>query len=541
MKKKIIRIKACALIIIMMSLIMTGCRTARQDKKATDTYTQEENSETEKENGGTDNREIENSKTENSETQVNNTRDDVVIYSELVPDTLDQHKSVTVATAIYIRNLYANLYRLDTDGNIIPELAESYSVNDDYTEYTVTLKDGIMFSDGSPITAEDVVYTYRRGMASDVTYYEELKKVEARDEKTVVITLNQPNNEFLNDLTVEYMCVMSKAAIEGGMDVAAHPDITSGAYTVEEWKLGESIVLKANPYYFDGEPDIKTAKIIFTLPEENAYQALKKGEVDYLTAVSIDQVPYLQADDDVELIAYDNFAWNFMMLNEQDSHFADQKVRNAIYYALDLNYIIDTALDGRGTPAPLPVNGSIAGYMEGCNAAEYNLNKAKKCMAESSYPDGFDMTIKVSNDEREKVAGEIGTLLSEIGIRVNIEKEDINQLLSEITKHSYEAAITSYSMSSGTVTHAAPLFHPGDSLNFAASTESEISELLLKASSVDPEKKTELLSKAYQLMKEKNIYIGLYWPTIYDAKSVKLKQKNIVTSEKFIIANMYWE
>lgn len=268
---------------------------------------------------------------------------------------------------------------------------------------------------------------------------------------------------------------------------------------------------------------------------------MKKGEVDYLASVSVDQIPYLQADDDVDLIAYDNFAWNFMMMNENDPHFADQKVRNAIYYALDLKYIIDTALDGRGTPAPVPVNGSIAGYMEGCNDTEFDLIKAKECMAESSYPDGFDMTIKVGSDEWEKVAEEIGTLLSEIGIHITIEKEDLNQLVSEITEHSYETAIVSYSMSSGTVLHAAPLFHPGDSLNFAASTDGEITDLLEKASSVKPEEKEELLSKAYQLMKEKNIYIGLYWPTIYDAKNSKLKQKAPVTSEKFIIANMYWE
>ena len=520
MWKKTTKIMTSILLMVMVSLIAAGCGGMDgQDKKST----------------------ADNKKEENKVSGKKKTRDDVIIYSELVPETLDQHDSVTVATAIYVRNLYANLYRLDTDGNVVPELAENYSVNDDYTEYTITLKKGIQFSDGSPITADDVVYTYRRGMNSEVTYYEELKNVEAKDDQTVVITLNQPNNEFLNDLTVEYMCVMSKDAIENGMDVAGHPDITSGAYTVEQWDKGESILLKANPYYFDGEPAIKTAKIIFKLPAETAYQAMKNKEVDYLTSVSVDQVPYLQADDDVDLIAYDNFAWNFMMLNEEDPRFADQNVRSAIYYALDLNYIIDTALDGRGTPAPIPVNGLIEGYMEGCDDVEFDLNKAKEYMAASAYPEGFDMTIEVNNDEREKVAEAIGTLLSEIGIHVTVEKEEINQLLSNASKHTYEASITSYSMSSGTVAHAAPLFRPGDSLNFAATTDGEIVELLEKASSVEPEKKKEILSKVYQLMEEKNIYIGLYWPTVYDAKNVELKQKEMVTSEKFVIANMYWE
>ena len=516
MKKKVTGILA-GILITAMSLSLIGCGTAGQNAEQSQDSTQAEEAETEKK------------------------RDDVIIYSANVPETLDQHDSVSVATAMYIRNLYANLYRLDADGNIIPELADSYAVNDDYTEYTITLKDGIRFSDGSPITANDVAYTFHRGMDSEVTYYEILKDVTAKDDKTVVITLNQPNNNFLNDLTVEYMCVMSKDAIEGGMDVATHPDITSGAYTVEKWDADESIVLKANPYYFDGEPAIKTAKVIFKLSDESEYQALKNKEVDYLTSVSTDQVMYLQADDDIDLISYDNFAWNILMMNEQNPHFADQNIRNAIYYALDLNYLIDTALDGRGTPAPVPVNASISGYVDGCDTTEYDLKKAKECMAASTYSDGFDVTIKVNNDEREKVAEQIGTMLSEIGIRINIVKEDTNQLISELTEHSYEAALLSYSMSSGTVTHVEPLYRPGDSLNFAANTDSEIADLLVKSSAVKPEEKTEYLSKAYELMKERNDYIGLYWPTVYDAKVSNLKQKAQVTSEKFIIANMYWE
>lgn len=515
MEKKITMIFK-VMITAAMFFLQTGCSVSSSEKKDSGNNTQEKINTKEK-------------------------RDDVVIYSEYVTETLDQHESVSVATAIFIRNLYANLYRLDSSGNVVPELAENYSVNSDYTEYTIRLKDGIQFSDGTPITAEDVAYTYNRGMNSEITYYDELKEVRAEDDKTVDITLNQPNNDFMNDLTVEYMCVMSKKAIEGGMDVAALPNITSGAYSVEKWNPEESIVLKANPYYFDGEPAIKKATVIFKLPKETAYQALKNKDVDYLASVSIDQIPYLQGDDDMQVFSYDNYAWNFLMMNEQDPHFRDQYVRNAIYHALDLDYIIEKALEGRGTAAPLPVNASISGYVEGYDTSEFDLNKAKECMAMSSYPEGFDMTIKVSTDERENVAEVIGTLLSEIGITIKIEKEEQNQLLKEITERSYETAIISYSMSSGTIMHAEPLFRPGSSLNFSGCTDSRIFDLLEKACGVNKQEKNEYLSEAYQQMKDRNDYIGLYWPTVYDAKTDHLKQLSPVTSEKFIIANMYWQ
>ena len=140
-------------------------------------------------------------------------RDDVVIFG-IESETLDQHGSTSVATAIVMRNIYGNLYRRSPDGQIVSKLANSYTVNDDFTSYTFTLKDNLKFSDGSPLSAEDVAYTYNRGIESQVTYYRELEKVVALDEKTVQIDLAVPSALFLDDLTVEYMCIMSKAAIE---------------------------------------------------------------------------------------------------------------------------------------------------------------------------------------------------------------------------------------------------------------------------------------------------------------------------------------
>lgn len=76
-----------------------------------------------------------------------------------------------------MRNIYGNLYRRSPDGQIVSELANSYTVNDDFTSYTFTLKDNLKFSDGSPLSAEDVAYTYNRGIESQATYYRELEKL----------------------------------------------------------------------------------------------------------------------------------------------------------------------------------------------------------------------------------------------------------------------------------------------------------------------------------------------------------------------------
>lgn len=135
--------------------------------------------------------------------------------------------------------------------------------------------------------------------------YDVIKSVKALDKKTVRIVLIEANNTFINDLTVEYMCVMSKAAIERGMDVANLPSVTSGAYTVEKWEKGKSIVLKANPYFVKGEPAIKKARVYFKLPEESVYQAFKNGTIDYVASVPMAEVARFKIDDEAEVLKYD--------------------------------------------------------------------------------------------------------------------------------------------------------------------------------------------------------------------------------------------
>lgn len=471
--------------------------------------------------------------------KVNSVRNDLTLYSRMEPKTLDQHESMEISTALLIRNLYANLYRINSDGQIVPELAENYKVNKDYTEYTFKLKKDIFFSDGTPITAGDAAFTYQRAMDSHIDYYKVLKNVQVLDDRTFVITLHKPNNSFLHDMTVEYMCVMSKAAIEGGMDVANKPTVTSGAYFVEKWDKGNHCIsLKANPHFLNGEAQIKNVIICYKLDKES-YKALLDGTVDYLANVTVNEVPYLRAADEVDLIGFDNYSWNLLTLNQNKPYYADDKVRQAICCALDLNYIIDTALDGLGTPAPIMVNSSIHGYIRGFDTQIYDLKKAKECMKASAYPNGFTMMLEVADEEWYRVGKAIQTQLKEIGIDVVIVRGDLKTLLAHLFAYDYDAIVTSYSMSSGDVSHAIPLFSKGG-LHFSQGDDYEIGEILQRSLAVEEKEKNELLSKAYTLMRQKNSYIGLYWPTVFDAKAANLKLKSPVTSEKYILANMFW-
>ncbi|MDO4489280.1 MAG: ABC transporter substrate-binding protein [Eubacteriales bacterium] len=467
-------------------------------------------------------------------------RTDLRIYSDLEPDTLDQ--DVSVSTSILFRNLYSNLYRINSNNSIVPELAETYTVNEDFTEYTFTIRTDMLFSDGTPITAQDVKFTYERAMAADNDYFIGIESVEAPDDKTVIIKLLEPNNSFLSDMTGEHMAVMSRAAVEGGMDVANCPNITSGAYYVDSWDKENHIIhLKGNPYFNGTGPDITDVTIYYKL-EESIYEALRNGTIDYATNIGNDSedIPYLRVAEGIDLIPYDNCSWNFISLNQLHPQFADDNVRSAIVSALDVNYIISAALSGQGTPAPLMIMPAIAGYLPGFDDSPYDVKKAREYMAASNYPDGFKMKLEIADVSGAAIAEAVKTLLKEIKIDVEIVEEDGNTLVDNALTGNYEAVFLSYSMYSGHVSHAIPLFSNGE-LHISNGDDTEIGDLLQKSLAVNEKERDRLLSEAYTMMREKWSYIGLYWITVHDAKVEKLKLREPITSERYILSNMYWE
>ncbi|MDO4502856.1 MAG: ABC transporter substrate-binding protein [Coriobacteriia bacterium] len=467
-------------------------------------------------------------------------RTDLTLYSDLEPETMDVDESV--ATAVLFRNIYANLYRIDASNQPVPELAEDYSVNKDFTEYTFTLKDDLKFSDGSELTAEDVRYTFKRDMKKGMDYFSAIKNVEAPDKKTVVVTLTEPNNAFLTDVASEHMAVMSKAAIKDGMDVANLPTVTSGAYTVEKWdKKKHTIKLKANPNFLNGEPAIKDVTLLYKL-KGTIYDAMQDGTVDYASNIPNDSVdiPDLKAADGIDLTPYDNCSWNYIALNRNKPQYADDNVRRAIACALDLDYIISSALDGQGTAAPLIITGAISGYLPGYTDSPYDVKKAKEYLAASKYPNGFTMTLEIGDTSGLKVAEAVKTLLKEINIDVKIKEEDGNKLVENALTANYDAVFLSYSMYSGNISHAIPLFGKGD-LHICQGDDSDIESRMKKSLAVGEEERDKLLGEAYTLMREKWPYIGLYWTTVHDAKVANLKLTEPVVSERFSLSNMYWD
>ncbi len=473
-------------------------------------------------------------------------REDVRIQFYEEPPTADIMYDASVSTGILGSNLYAYLFELDENGEPTGALADSWEWNDDYTAVTVTLKDGIKFSDGSEITAEDVVFSMERGKeAGFSTYFSYIDSVTANGDKEVTFTLTQPYTVFLYALTTCYFGIMSKAAVEGGMDVSKAPNVTSGPYYIDAWNMGSDIVLKANEYYYEGEPEIKTADLIFMGDENTALTALQSGDIDFMMSVlglSGSAKTQIEETEGLHTIPFNNTAYTFMSLNHDVEYFADVNVRKAIDCAINREDIILASVDGMATPASIPIQEGLGGYLDGYEATAYDVEKAKEYMAESAYPDGFSFTLLCGTPSWKKVGTTIQAELAEIGITVNIEEQEVGTIVTNITGGNYEAAIISWSNACGDVSNLSPMYDTVEtSMNLANIKDDTIINAMNASSQVTGADREPYLKEAYDAIMDTVPYVSIYWPDGYYAAADGLNMDApIGIIGQFLIKSMSW-
>ncbi|CAM3418643.1 ABC transporter substrate-binding protein [Marinicrinis lubricantis] len=250
----------------------------------------------------------------------------------------------------------STLLKRDDDLNVVNDLAETYEVSSDGKVWTVELRQGVQFSDGEPLTAEDVQFTFETAASSgSVLDLQNLQQVEAVDNDTVRFTLKQAQSTFLDVLITTG--IVPKHAY--GEDYAERP-IGSGPYRLLQWDQGQQLIVEANPLYYGEKPFFQRLTFLF-MNEDAAFAAAKAGDVDiaYIPAAfSRQQVSGMRLEN---VHSVDNRGIMFPVVpaggeNEQGEPVgndvtADLAIRQAINIAVDRQALVDGVLEGYGTPA----------------------------------------------------------------------------------------------------------------------------------------------------------------------------------------------
>ena len=319
---------------------------------------------------------------------------DIVVAMGADIVTCDPTNQNDTTSSVFMNHVYQTLVEINDDGELVGDLAESWDISDDGLVYTFKLYENACFSDGTPVTAEDVKFSIERAgeSAKKKTVVSAVDHIDAVDDHTVQITLSKPYAPFLTKMTDNGCSILSKAHMEQVGDNYGDVDtvLGSGAFVPTEWVPNDHYTLVRNENHWKEAP-IATSIEVRVIPEGSARTiALEAGEVDIVWNVDAIDCVNVEANPDVLLLSQPSASIEYMGMNTSKEKFSDVRVRQAINMAIDQQVFIDTIVEGRGTPANSYINAMIPGWTDEVTAYEYDLEKAKALMAEAGYPDGFD-------------------------------------------------------------------------------------------------------------------------------------------------------
>lgn len=333
--------------------------------------------------------------------------------------------------------------------DVQPGLAKSWEVSDDGLTYTFDLRDA-NFSDGSPVTAEDVKFSIDRyGDPKINTAYAallapEYESSEITDDSTFVIHLSKPDGGFLAGLATPMASITPEKAVksEGEKGFGENP-IGSGPFMLEKWERGKTVVMKRNPEYWkEGLPLLDSVTFNYVPDDNTRMLQVREGQADVAESVPFQQIAELDSQADVDVQTSEIVAYDAIWLNNDYEPLGDKNVRQALNYALDKEAINQAVYAGKAEPANSTLaklqywDPDVPGYA-------VDLDKAKQLMADSQYANGFDLNLKVpGGDSVHKNVAEIAKdAWAELGVNVTIETQETNALFGEFAEGNYQAAI----------------------------------------------------------------------------------------------------
>lgn len=348
-------------------------------------------------------------------------------------DSLDPHQTVAAGTREVLFNIFEGLVKPNSDGEMIPAVAEKYTLSEDGTTYTFTLREGVKFHNGQTVTAEDVVCSINRCAAVPegqekplVAAFSAVKSVEALDEKTVAVTIAQRDLEFISYMTA--------AIIPADYENQDTAPVGTGPFKFVSRTPQQDFVMERFEDYW-GAPawlDKVTYKIC-----ENAdalVMNLNGGSIDLCAHLTSAQAS--QLNQNFQVLEGTMNLVQAIYLNNQAKPFDNQLVRQALCYAIDRQGIMDMVADGHGTAVGSSIYPAFTKYFlpELVDKYPHDVAKAKELLAQAGYPDGFDMTISVPNNYQPHMdtAEVVAEQLREAGINVTIQPVEWSTWLDTI-------------------------------------------------------------------------------------------------------------
>lgn len=376
-------------------------------------------------------------------------RTDLVVGVVLEPPHLDPTAGAAAAIdEVVYANVFEGLTRIGSKGEVLPDLAESWTVSEDGKVYTFKLHSGVKFHDGTDFDAGDVKFSFDRARAADSTnaqkgLFEAIENVEVVDPATVKVTLKHPQGSFL------YNMGWGDAVIVAPETAGTNKEkpVGTGPFKFDSWARGSAIKLVKADHYW-GDP-VALDKVEFrVIPDASAaIPAMLSGDVQAFPNMPVgDGLSQLESDPRFKVVIGSTEGETILAMNNKKPPFDNLKVRQAISHVLDRKAIIDGASNGLGTPIGSHFAPHNPAYVDLTGTYPHDVAKAKELLKEAGFENGFKTTLKLPPPPYARDGGQIiASELREIGIDAEIVPLEWADWLKQVfTDKDYDMTIVSH-------------------------------------------------------------------------------------------------
>ena len=431
--------------------------------------------------------------------------------SQDLGDSLDPYQMTAAGTREILFNVYEGLYKPTSSGDFEPALAESYAVSEDGRVYTFTIRQGVLFHNETPMDVNDVVYSFNTCAATSVdsslgAALSNVASVEAANENTVVVTLKEPDSDFLAYVASVYIVP------DDYSDQATAP-VGTGPFKYVSRSVQENLVLeKFDGYWGEGA---KVDRVTFMIYENSSalMTALNGGAVDLAMHLTVSQTQNL--DERYNVLEGTMNLVQALYLNNAVAPFDDVRVRQALCYAIDRDAILELTADGHGTKLGSSMYPAFTKYFDDSltDYYTYDPEKANELLTEAGYPNGFTMTITVPSNYTPHVdtAQVLVEQLGAVGITVEIEEVEWNTWLQRTyTERDFQSTVVGFDAANLTANALLQRWTSDSEKNMINFSNAEYDSVMAQANATtDDAARTALFKQAERILTEEaaNVYI----------------------------------
>jgi peptide/nickel transport system substrate-binding protein len=482
--------------------------------------------------------------------------------------SLDSAFAYDFQTNPIVTNITEGLLILNEEGQPEPFLAESWEIVDPLT-YVYNIRSDVKFSDGNPMTMEDVIFSLERYSDPDLAsylgwMYDNVDTIEQTGDWQITVRLSAPDAFWQYVFSTTAGHIHEKAVVEAAIDVyggVSDTVIGTGPYPIESWDAGGNITLQYNPDYWDSslaEPDIKTIVVLHIPEDATRSLAAQSGQIDVDFSTPADLAPEIQANENVDLLQVPSLGITFVGFNCQKPPFDDPNARRAVASAIDIATWQESVIkdEGRLTKYMMVPDSLFLFDEERWNTYEsevpkyeYNIEKAKEYLAQSRYPDGFDCVLLVDDYTiSNNLALALQQSLKEVNINVTIDKQSNEEVTSQQFGSGMQDGLRPYEFGlfswvsdfpdpAGVLNPLLTSGSTGDGgSNTAEYVNAEVDRLLQQQlESTDSAERTSLMMEALDIVSDEQPYYVLYQSNWQFTVS-----KRIQNPEKWFHPSYFW-